>query len=139
MVKVLFLLLFLTSCASFRVPEPTIITKEKLIYILMPEIRAPSPIPTEIPQLDYPRGDKLIVKNSKDCKGVIERTEGFWKRCGILEVDYASNIYMGFDKDNFNKFNSMLINAKARETLWKALIERINIGIRLHNEQSIRE
>lgn len=132
-VSILLSLFILSSCSMHKV-----VTKEVLVYPNLPKFTAPSPIPIDYPQLDYPRGDKLVVKNTRECKDITDRDDIFWEKCGILDVDYDSNIYMGFDKQNFEKFNHLLINVKARENSWNTLLEVINEQIRVWNEQGIR-
>lgn len=125
--------LTISGCTLFRQPEPTVITKEVIVYPSLPTFQAPTPIPVQSPTLDYPRGDSLVVKNSRKCKEIPEenRDDEFWEDCGVLEVDLDSNLYAGFDENNFDRLNQLLSAAKIREQQWRSLLETINEQIRL--------
>ena len=74
-----------------------------------------------LPQWDFPRlmADGLQVKNTERCLTIEEdkQNDSFWRRCGEFPIDQKSNIFYGFDKDNWNQLvlnmNIIKLNNKA--------------------------
>lgn len=67
-------------------------------------------------ELDVPRDtSKRVVKNDAACKAVGEadQNEEFWSRCGIHPVDRDSNLVIGFDRKNYEKFGNTMEEADA--------------------------
>jgi hypothetical protein len=78
---------------------------------------------------DVPRDmSTKVVVDSESCKNVPEtaRNESFWERCGIHPPLKDSNIFIGFDLDNWNIILEDF--AKLRETIYqyKSRITEVN-------------
>lgn len=89
-------------------------------YPEFPNIQPVSPV-NLIPWIhEAPRNtEKVVVKNISTCIKVAEedRDRAFWNRCGENPILLNSNIFVGFDQQNWN---IILENfAKLRETLYQ--------------------
>jgi len=138
--KILIPILLISGC-SWQTPEPTILVNTVLKYPVIAEYTAPESIPVSIPKMDWPRTTKLTVKNSRICVDIPETDydQNLWDICGEYEIDFDSNLEIGLDAVNLEKLNKALIKARARESQWRALLNRINQQIRVWNEQSTGE
>jgi len=127
-IAILLALAFLfSSCAS----KATVVTKTKLdvVYPELPEIK-PLPDMSLIPfRWDYPRDmSRLAPKSSKKCLETpdVERNGVYWETCGENPPMLNSNIFIGFDQDNFRKFEIYMKKIKARLIQYKERLRIIN-------------
>jgi len=125
-------LLFVTSCASTNNMKNTELLPETKIIKVYPEL-----VPIEIPQgpklysfkMDVPRNkNEIVVKNTTECKNVPEskRDEKFWNKCGENPPLTDTNIFLGFDQENFNNFVLTMESMREYIITLKKIIEEVN-------------
>lgn len=124
----IFALLFLAGCATVpqnSTPATTVIVK----YPELPPIPIP-PMPTLKPfKFDIPRDmSRWEVKNTTKCKSVPEeqRDEKFWTECGIHPPIPNTNIFLGFDRENYENLIHDLIVLKEHILTLEKLLQEVN-------------
>ena len=136
---VILLALSLAACGSTKeIAVPVYVS----VQPNLPPISAPARIEFGAPQWDLPRDmtAQPQIKNLSTCINVAEEKQNnsFWRRCGEFPVDENSNLYMGFDLDNYNvivlNVNKMKLQLKA---YWDT-IQKINAERELWREQNER-
>lgn len=142
-VVVIFCALMLTACASTPTePQSTVRLVQSTTYPFLPDIK-PVPEPDLVPwSHDVPRDtSKLSVIESEKCTSVPEtkRDKTFWRECGINPPLDNSNIFIGFDQDNWNIIIENF--AKLRETIYqyKTRIDEVNQQRKEWREKSTTE
>ncbi len=84
---------------------PTVRVISTTSYPDLPDLPPVDPLNLNNPQYDLPRdlAAEPVVKNLSTCINVPEdeRNRAFWSRCGESPVISDTNIYRGFDYDNW--------------------------------------
>lgn len=134
--------LTLAACASTSEPQSTVRLVQSTTYPFLPDIK-PVPEPELVPwNHDVPRDtSKLVVIENEKCTSVPEtkRDKAFWRECGINPPLDNSNIFIGFDQDNWNIIIENF--AKLRETVYqyKLRIDEVNQQRKEWREKSTTE
>lgn len=119
----------LASCAG-KAPLVNDVIIYKTMYPEMPPIAKPSKLSLATPLYDYPRDTdaELTVKNLTDCLKVEEdkRNNSFWRKCGEYPHKGNSNIYLGYDLDNWNMVVLNMAKIKAQLNAWNDTIDELN-------------
>ncbi len=114
---------------------------EKPIYPVLEEIIIPED-PVLIPMtVDMPRKSHKSVKNVPHCLDVpeSERNELFWNECEDNEIILDSNLYVGFNINEWENLQINLIRIKEYANLLKEILNEVNIRIRDIKETEKRE
>lgn len=93
------------------------------------DIVMPPGLELEAITFDIPRDlSQQIIKNTPECQTVeaASRTRTFWARCGQYKAIEGSNIYVGLDRDNFEKLRNNLRKLQVRDQQYQARIEEVN-------------
>lgn len=127
--------LLVMGCASNDLPpvDRTPITTVEVInttsYPELPNL----PIPPELRllpfQTDFPRRrDETTIKNISSCINVPEEQQDdrFWERCGENPIDTRSNIFIGFDQQNWNNVQSNFNTLRENNFVLRGIIEQAN-------------
>ncbi len=95
-------------------------------YPEFPDIQPVAPVNLIAWQHDFPRNmEKVVIKNVSTCIKVPEekKNAAFWNRCGENPIMTNSNLFVGFDQENWNIILGNF--AKLRENIFQHQ-ERIN-------------
>ena len=144
LIMITLFVLFLAGCASDDGFDPK--TNVNLInsqsFPELPDIEPVDPPNLIAWQADVPRDTAVLsVKNTTECRSVgtyedpsypgvvlpdMEQTDAWWARCGENPILPNSNIFIGFDQENWNIIQENF--AKLRETLfrYKQRIDQVN-------------
>lgn len=127
--------LFLMGCAGTELPpvDRTPITTVEVVnttaYPEFPNL----PVPPEVRllpfQTDFPRKrDETTIKNISSCINVPEdqQDDRFWERCGENPIDTNSNIFIGFDQQNWNNVQSNFNTLRENNFVLRGIIEQAN-------------
>lgn len=120
----------LAACQSTDfVPKSTVQVITRMSYPEFPDIEPISSVNLIPWKHDVPRDmTKTVAKNTTECQKVLDdaRNETYWNKCGEHPIITDSNIFVGFDQENWN---IILENfAKLREQLFRyqKRIEEVN-------------
>jgi hypothetical protein len=127
-------LLLVTGCATAPAPQPlkpetTVEVITTVVYPEFPDIPLPPKVRLTKFEADMPRVmNELTVKNITECVRVpeAERDERFWARCGENPIDVNSNIFIGFDQENWNRLNINLKRLQENDHVLRRLLEQAN-------------
>lgn len=129
---VVFLLPGCQTTTTTMTPSPSVQIIEKPVFPVLNEYKIPEE-PELIPfVVDMPRDTtKRTVKNVTECVSVKEekRNEEFWKKCGEHPIITDSNIYVGFDLENWNNLQSNFFRLREYINTLKSIIKEINFRI----------
>ena len=98
-------------------------------YPEIPDIEPVAPVNLIPWQYDIPRDTSRIVpKNTTECEKVPEekRDDAYWKKCWENPPLKNTNLYIGFDHDNWNIFLEDWQKLQEKNLQYKARIEEIN-------------
>lgn len=127
-------LLLGAGCATTPPPQPlkpetTVEVITTVVYPEFPDLPLPPKVRLTPFEVDMPRVmTELTVKNITDCVRVpeSERDEAFWGRCGENPIDVNSNIFIGFDQENWNRLNINLKRLQENDHVLRKLLEQSN-------------
>lgn len=129
---IIILMLLVSGCTSLK-PDPIsdpIRLINSNVYPNLPDMTYPLSLNLTGPRWDVPRDTfkDLVVKSLTVCKKVLDedRDDKFWSTCGEYPPTVNSNIYQGYNLDEFNHFleNQLKISLKLKE--YKDRIDLIN-------------
>lgn len=139
MKKILIILLLsfvLSGCSVFgRQIFPKVSAPVEVInstsYPVMPNISYPPPLNLQNPQYDVPRDQDadMVVTRITKCVSVPkdERDNKFWAECGEQPIIGNSNIYRGFDYNNWILYLENMTRIKQQIGLYNERIDQINL------------
>lgn len=116
--------LMLSGCGSTTLlgnPEP--------FYPILPDIEV-SNVELIPVQHDFPRDTSKPLMVNPEISYCVEegrkRDELFWTRCGIHPVDPDSNLYRGYDRDNWNNLVVNMSRLESQIRIYQKIINDIN-------------
>lgn len=151
--KYLIAILFTTvigACSSFpRIPLPTRDVPVPVVLEVYPELPPMQASDLELSPtiFDIPRITAMekVVRNDPDCQSVPEeeRNDIFWDECGEYRQDKYSNLFVGFDRENYENYvlnlariaefkksiESLIEAENARRAEWSRLNEESKLNI----------
>lgn len=123
-------------------PKTTVRVVTETAYPEFPDISLPPPVRLMPFEVDYPRDpDEFVVKNITSCVDVPEeqRDDAFWARCGENPILPNSNIFLGFDQQNWNNVQENFQRLKENNIVLRQLLETANRQRQLWRQQAQRE
>lgn len=125
----LVIVLMLSGCSSLFGDgfNSSVVTKNQPIYPNLPDISIPtlSLLPT---QHDIPRDTSLplvVNREKSECiSGTVKQNDAFWIRCGLYPIQDSSNLFRGYDRQNWN---NLIINQVRIDEHIKILVSLINL------------
>lgn len=125
----------LAGCALSNQSPPDL--SEKKTVRLVQSFQYPELPDLEVPKLDLlpvhhelPRDmtADLVVRNTTKCRGVAEadRRGAFWEDCGIHPPLPDSNLYRGYDRDNWTNFWINDARIQAHIAVLRGMLEQVS-------------
>jgi hypothetical protein len=125
-------IILLTGCDSFDKFQPTVTVDHKItnVYPNLPDLEPVKKQPLDSWNVDVARDMSvpLKVKNTTECLSVKKEKQDdeFWAKCGEHPPLEKSNIYLGFDQDNWNKVVGNFAKLKTMISEYESRMEMIN-------------
>lgn len=146
LLTIIIAIFLLSSCQSnsdiSSLPQPSIQIIEKPVFPQLSEYKIPEDIVLLPVEGNMPRDNtKLVPKDLPHCTEVPEeeRNEIYWKECGENPIISDSNIFIGFDYDNWTNLQINLSKLKEYTITLKEIINEINRRIKEIQESEKEE
>ena len=113
---------------SFK-PKTSVRLITTTTYPEFPDLSPVSPVNLLPWKHDVPRDmDRLTVKNLSTCINVPEEDQNssFWRRCGENPILTNSNIFVGFDQQNWNIIQGNFLKLQERIFQYQQRIKAVN-------------
>lgn len=112
----------LTACSNQPVDRPVVVSKvEGSKWPDLPPVERPAKPRVQAWQYDYPRdlSQPQIVASRKSCLSVApaKQDASFWGLCGVYPIDPKSNLFIGFERE---QWDILLKNLQELEAYYSA-------------------